>query len=85
MPFGLSPVHLVVVLIVVLIFIGPRRLPALGSSAGRWLRDMRSGVLETKDSFVAEVAKPTGTAAAATTPFDEAIPASGEKDPLTQS
>ena len=58
MPFGLSPVHLLAALAVALVILGPRRLPKLGSSAGRWLRDMREGVVETKDSFISEVAKP---------------------------
>ena len=63
MPFGLNPVHLVAALVIALVVIGPRKLPGLGASAGRWIRDLREGVVDTKESFVAEVKAPGSTEA----------------------
>ena len=62
MPFGLSPVHLLVVLGVVLLALGPRRLPHLGAAAGRTIREFRAALPATRDSFVDEASAPTDDA-----------------------
>jgi TatA/E family protein of Tat protein translocase len=59
MPFGLSPVHVLAALVIALIVIGPRRLPNLGQSAGRFLREFREGADQAKDLFVAEISRPS--------------------------
>ena len=62
MPFGLSPVHLLVVLGIVLIALGPRRLPHLGSAAGKTIREFRAALPATRDAFVDEASAPTDDA-----------------------
>jgi sec-independent protein translocase protein TatA len=46
MPYGLTPLHLLIALVVVLFLFGPSRLPALGESLGRSLSGFRSGFRE---------------------------------------
>ena len=46
MPFGLQPIHIVVVVIVALIVFGPRRLPEVGRWVGRTLAEVRKGTQE---------------------------------------
>jgi len=40
----IQPTHLLFVLIVALVFLGPKRLPEVGRSLGRGLRDFRQGM-----------------------------------------
>ena len=40
----LNPTHLVILLIVVLIVLGPKRLPQAGRSLGRGMREFRDGI-----------------------------------------
>jgi sec-independent protein translocase protein TatA len=81
MPLGLTPLHLVVILAVVLILLGPRKLPEIGSALGKSIREFRTGLSEVPEAFRAEVnhatppATTTGTAAAEPIP---PIPPAGE-------
>jgi sec-independent protein translocase protein TatA len=50
MPFGLSPLHVVIVLVVALIVLGPQRLPEMGASLGRSIREFRDAIRETADA-----------------------------------
>ena len=47
MPFDISVVQVLLVLVVAMLVFGPRRLPELGRSLGRGLRDFRAGLRET--------------------------------------
>jgi sec-independent protein translocase protein TatA len=58
MPFGLQPIHLVVIAIVALIIFGPSRLPEIGRSLGKTLREFQSATKEATQSFSEEVQKP---------------------------
>ena len=44
MPFGIGPLEIVIVLIIVLIVFGPKRLPDLGRSLGRGMREFKDSV-----------------------------------------
>jgi sec-independent protein translocase protein TatA len=46
----LTPTHLIVVLAVALLVLGPKRLPEVGRSIGRSLHDMRSAIDDIKPS-----------------------------------
>jgi sec-independent protein translocase protein TatA len=41
---GIGPLELIVVLVVALLIFGPKRLPDLGSSLGRGMREFKEGV-----------------------------------------
>ncbi len=68
MPFGIQPLHLVVIVIVALIIFGPSRLPEIGRGLGKALNEFRAGTKEMTEGFRDEVTKPsaeTATASAA--------------------
>ena len=44
MPFGIGPLEIIIVLIVVLLIFGPKRLPDLGRSLGRGMREFKESV-----------------------------------------
>jgi sec-independent protein translocase protein TatA len=58
-PFGITPLHVIVVLVIALIILGPRMLPRVGSAVGRSIREFRQAVPATRDAFVSEVKPPS--------------------------
>jgi sec-independent protein translocase protein TatA len=46
----LSPTHLIIILVIALIVLGPKRLPEAGRSLGRGLREFRESVSGPHDS-----------------------------------
>ena len=44
MPLGIGPLEIVIVLIIVLVVFGPKRLPDLGRSLGRGMREFKDSV-----------------------------------------
>jgi TatA/E family protein of Tat protein translocase len=57
MPFGLQPLHLVVIVIVALIIFGPSRLPEIGRGLGKALNEFRAGTREMTEGFRDEVTR----------------------------
>ena len=49
MPFGIGTVEIVLILIAALIVFGPKRLPELGRSMGRGIREFKNSVTSDKD------------------------------------
>ena len=58
MPFGLQPIHLIVIAIVALLIFGPARLPEIGRGIGRALTEFRRGAREMTEGFKEEATKP---------------------------
>jgi sec-independent protein translocase protein TatA len=44
MPFGIGPLELVIVLVVILVIFGPKRLPQAGRALGQGLREFKDSV-----------------------------------------
>jgi sec-independent protein translocase protein TatA len=44
MPFGIGPLELIVVLVIILVIFGPKRLPQAGRSLGEGLREFKDSV-----------------------------------------
>ena len=44
MPIGIGPMEIIVVLIIALVILGPKRLPAAGRSVGRGMREFKSAI-----------------------------------------
>lgn len=55
MPFGIQPIHLLVIGVVALIIFGPSRLPELGRGLGRAITEFRKGAQEMTEGFREEV------------------------------
>lgn len=48
-----SPMHLIVILVIVLIIFGPRKLPELGNSLGKSVKNFKKAVDDRDDSTAA--------------------------------
>ncbi len=57
MPFGIQPIHIIIILIVALLIFGPARLPELGRSLGKGLNEFRRGTREMTQGFTEEITK----------------------------
>jgi sec-independent protein translocase protein TatA len=44
MPFGIGPLEIIIVLVIVLLIFGPKRLPDLGRSLGKGMREFKDSV-----------------------------------------
>jgi sec-independent protein translocase protein TatA len=50
MPFnGIGPMELVIVLVIALLVLGPKRLPEVGRSIGRGMRDFKESISSSRD------------------------------------
>ncbi len=58
MPFGIQPIHIIIVIAVALIIFGPSKLPEMGRGLGRAITEFRKGTQEMTNSFKEEVSKP---------------------------
>ena len=47
--FGLGPLELIIILVVVLLIFGPSKLPEIGRSIGRGIQELRSAAKEIDD------------------------------------
>ncbi len=63
MPFGIQPIHLIIVAIVALLIFGPSRLPEIGRGVGRAITEFRRGAKEMGGSFMEEINQPVDTTA----------------------
>ena len=74
----LSPVHLVIILVVALLVIGPGKLPETGAAIGKAVRDFRHGMTDDVAAPKSQSAGgPTDVAAVA----ESTIPRSTPSDP----
>ncbi len=82
-----SPEKLLLIAAVALIFVGPKRLPAIGRSIGRWLGDLRKATGSMADEMKEGLAEPAGPAGPAQVPPPGAIPspAPGPPPPPAQT
>jgi TatA/E family protein of Tat protein translocase len=62
MPFGIQPIHLIIVAIVALLIFGPSKLPEIGRGVGKAINEFRRGAKEMGGSFIEEIKQPDGTA-----------------------
>ena len=62
---GLTPTHLILVLVIALIVFGPGKLPEVGAALGRTIREFRSAVQAKDEGPPVPVTGPARTPAAA--------------------
>lgn len=71
---NIGPLEIVVVLIIALVVFGPKRLPELGSSLGRGIREFRDTVTGDKhDDDVKEIDRPQPPADPAADPAEHEV------------
>jgi sec-independent protein translocase protein TatA len=69
---NIGPLEIIVVLIIALIVFGPKRLPELGNSLGKGIREFKDSVTgENKDDDVDDDVKAISASQATTTPVEE--------------
>lgn len=66
MPFNIGPGELLLILAIALLVIGPGRLPEVGASLGRSLREFRKASTEMQDAVTSATSAASGKPAAAT-------------------
>jgi sec-independent protein translocase protein TatA len=67
-PFNIGPLELIIVLVIVLVIFGPKRLPGLGRSLGQGMREFKDSI--TGSSKDDEEPEPEQLAAAGDAPAD---------------
>jgi TatA/E family protein of Tat protein translocase len=65
---NISPIHLVIVLIIALIVIGPGKLPEVGAALGKSIKEFRKAASDITDSAHTEAAPIAAATAAAVAP-----------------
>jgi sec-independent protein translocase protein TatA len=88
MPGGVGPLELVIVLVIVLVVFGPKRLPSLGRQLGAGMREFKDSVTGKDDEpteltatpVAEQPAAPAEPAEPAATPAAPAAPAQVERD-----
>ncbi len=73
---NIGPLEIAIVLVIVLLIFGPKRLPDLGRSMGRGLREFKDSVTGKDDEKAIEPGDPVKTASADEEPASTAKPAS---------
>ena len=58
MPFGIQPIHIVIIIVVAFLLFGATKLPELGRSLGKTINEFRKGTKEAAEGFKEEVSKP---------------------------
>jgi len=76
MPFGIQPIHLVLIIVVALIIFGPSRLPEIGRGLGKSINEFRKGAKEMTEGFKDEVVAPVDAPVTAHPVAAAAAPAS---------
>ncbi len=76
MPFNIGPGELIIVLIIALIVVGPGRLPDVGASLGKSIREFRKAAADVKESTSMDApSAPAAPAATQATPPAQTSPA----------
>jgi sec-independent protein translocase protein TatA len=64
MPFSVGPMELVIVLVIALVVLGPKRLPEAGKAIGKGMREFKDSISGTSDDKDDEPGTITATTAA---------------------
>lgn len=72
--FDISPIQIIIVLVIALLVFGPKRLPEMGRSIGRGIREFKGSVLDHDDDRAPEPApRPSAVTEAARDDDDEVL------------
>lgn len=68
MPFGIQPIHILIIIVVAFLLFGAARLPEIGRSLGKTISEFRKGTKEAAEGFKEEVNKTSDIPAAPAAP-----------------
>jgi TatA/E family protein of Tat protein translocase len=75
MPFNVGPFELVIVLVIALLVVGPKRLPEMGNSLGKTIREFRKASTDVTEAVSLEPEAQPATAAQPVAPATAVAPA----------
>jgi TatA/E family protein of Tat protein translocase len=75
MPLGLTPTHLVLILVIALIVVGPGKLPDVGAALGKSIREFRKAATDVQEATSLSPAAPAPAPVAPAAPAPTALPA----------
>ncbi len=55
---NITPVHLIIILVVALLILGPGKLPEVGAALGKSIREFRKAATDMQEGFTSSVAQP---------------------------
>jgi sec-independent protein translocase protein TatA len=73
MPFGIQPIHIVIIIVVAFLLFGATKLPEMGRSLGKTISEFKQGTKEAAEGFREEATKSTSIPAAPA-PASQAFP-----------
>jgi sec-independent protein translocase protein TatA len=78
-PFNIGPFELLLVLLLVLLVLGPGKLPEVGSALGRTIREFRKASTDVENSLNVNPSKAAAASAPVTSAADNAAAAAEDK------
>ncbi len=57
MPFGIQPIHIVIIIVVAFLLFGAAKLPEMGRSLGKTISEFKQGTKEAAEGFKEEAGK----------------------------
>lgn len=69
---NLGPTEIIILLVLVVLLFGAKKLPELGSSVGKTITNFKRGMADAKDEDAADTAGPADTASGDVKPADKA-------------
>ena len=76
MPFGIQPIHIVIILVIAFLLFGANKLPEMGRSLGKSITEFKKGTKEATEGFREEVKKDASFPAASEIPAQTSVTAS---------
>jgi TatA/E family protein of Tat protein translocase len=70
---GLGPEKLIVILLIVLVLFGGRRIPEIGASLGKGIREFKKGMKDVTDPDPVEEIQPSATRSAGALPASSSV------------
>ncbi len=75
MPFNVGPLELIIILVIALLILGPGKLPEVGASLGKSIREFRKAATDVQEATQVDVSPLPSTPAAPSAPVAAPQPA----------